>query len=161
MKENEELLTVFRSADASAMDDAKEIVEILSGQNIESDIFDDSTPGVVTGTVEVRVPVAQAEKAEQIIAAEPVEGDMANVDPSHALDPVTVYQGVGTTVEMEAAMVESVLRDAGIQPIVVGSASLPNLPIEIQVAHEYADQAKQVIQEALASGPAAADESAS
>jgi hypothetical protein len=138
------------------MDDAQEIAEILSGQQIEATIFDDDTPGVVAGTVEVRVPAALAERAEQIIAAEPVEGDLADVDPSPLLDPVVVWEGS----EMEAETVEGVLKSAGIQPIRVGSPTIPVFGFQIQVAREQAEQAKQVIQDALASGPAAAEEAA-
>ena len=140
------------------MDDAQEIVEILSGQQIEASIFDDASPGVLAGSVEVRVPAAQAEQAEQILAAEPVEGDMSDSDPSAILDPVTVYECVGTTAEMEANTVESILRASGIQPIRVGTDTMPMLPYKIQVAREHAEQAKQIIQEALASGPSAAEE---
>jgi hypothetical protein len=160
MADNDELVTVFRSADSTAMDDAQEIVEILKGQQIEARIFDDDTPEVISGSVEVRVPAALAEKAEQVLTAEPVEGDLADSDPSALLDPVTVWQGTGTTAEMEAETVESVLRAAGIQSIRVGSTTMPILPFEIQVAREHADAARQIIEEALASGPEAADEAA-
>jgi hypothetical protein len=158
MNENAELVTVFRSADASAQEDAEEIKEILAGQGISATIVDDSTPGVIAGSVEVRVAPADLGRAEQIIAAMNVEGDMADADPSEVLDPVTVFTATGVQAESEALAIEGMLIANGIQPIRVQASPYPNLPVEIRVAREFADQARQLIEQARVTGSEAADE---
>ena len=63
-----------------------------------------------------------------------------HMDPreeSHDLDMVTVFQSAGTTSEMEALSVQSLLEAAGIAAMVVGAQSLPNLPEEVRVAREH------------------------
>lgn len=79
-------------------------------------------------------------------------------DPSHELDLETVFQAVGTEAEMEAIAVQSVLVSNGIEVVLMGSSSLPTFPFEVRVPHEQAEQARQLIEEARASGPAAAEE---
>ncbi len=71
---------------------------------------------------------------------------------------VTVFQSAGTTSEMEALSVQSLLEAAGISAMVVGAQSLPNLPEEVRVAREHVTEAKRIIADALAAGPAGAAE---
>ena len=71
---------------------------------------------------------------------------------------VTVFQSAGTTSEMEALSVQSLLEAAGITAMVVGAQSLPNLPEEVRVAKEHVTEAKRIIADALAAGPAGAAE---
>jgi hypothetical protein len=79
-------------------------------------------------------------------------------EESHDLDMVTVFQSAGTTSEMEALSVQSLLEAAGITAMVVGTQSLPNLPEEVRVAKEHVTEAKRIIADALAAGPAGAAE---
>jgi hypothetical protein len=79
-------------------------------------------------------------------------------EESHELDMVTVFQSAGTTSEMEALSVQSLLEAAGISAMVVGAQSLPNLPEEVRVAREHVTEAKRIIADALAAGPAGAAE---
>jgi hypothetical protein len=79
-------------------------------------------------------------------------------EESHDLDMVTVFQSAGTTSEMEALSVQSLLEAAGITAMVVGAQSLPNLPEEVRVAKEHVTEAKRIIADALAAGPAGAAE---
>jgi hypothetical protein len=79
-------------------------------------------------------------------------------EESHDLDMVTVFQSAGTTSEMEALSVQSLLEAAGITAMVVGTQSLPNLPEEVRVAKEHVTEAKRIIAAALAAGPAGAAE---
>ena len=51
----------------------------------------------------------------------------------------------GTTQEMEATAVRSILEDAGIATVTIGDAVLPNLAFEIRVAKEHAERARQVL----------------
>ncbi len=156
MAENE-LVTVFRSGDASAIEDAEEIRQILAAEGIEAKVLDDTAPGVISGAIEVRVTQADASRAETILAERPVEGDMSDADPSEVLDPVPVFHSSGTG-EAEALAIEGMLLANGIQPIRVGTSSIPSLTFEIRVAREFKEQAERLIANAQATGGAAADE---
>jgi hypothetical protein len=79
-------------------------------------------------------------------------------EESHDLDMVTVFQSAGTASEMEALSVQSLLEAAGISAMVVGAASMPNLPEEVRVAKEHVTEAKRIIADALAAGSAGAAE---
>ena len=79
-------------------------------------------------------------------------------DPSHALDLVTVFEGSGTTAEMEAIGIQSVLEDAGIRVVLGGETSFPNLPWSVHVPAADAERALQVIEDAKKAGPKAAAE---
>lgn len=59
---------------------------------------------------------------------------------------------------MEAIAIHSMLEANGITAVMVGSSSLPNLPFEVKVPREKAQQALSLIEEAKAAGPAAAEE---
>ena len=83
---------------------------------------------------------------------------MDSREGSHELDMVTVFQSAGTTSEMEALSVQSLLEAAGISAMVVGTQSLPSLPEEVRVAREHVTEAKRIIADALAAGPAGAAE---
>lgn len=79
-------------------------------------------------------------------------------DPSHALDPVTVFRVASTQSSFEAQSVQALLEAEGIQAELVGDTRLPNLPYEIRVAQQDAERAMALIAEAQALGPAAAAE---
>jgi hypothetical protein len=51
-----------------------------------------------------------------------------------------------------------VLESQGNATVVVGDSVLPNFPFEVRVSREHAERAKELILEAQAAGPAAADE---
>ncbi len=160
-----ELTTVFRSLDERAREQALLVHERLSAAGLGSVILDDSAPGVVEGTYEVRVPAAQTAQAEQLLSADPAlaEGSVSEyspVDPSHELDMVTVFESRAATAEMEATTVESLLRANNIDAMVVGSPTLPVLRFVVRVPRTQQEQARQIIAEAQAAGPAAAEEAA-
>ena len=74
-------------------------------------------------------------------------------------DLVTVFRlSAGSTDEMEVETVRGLLESAGIETVLVGDQPLPNLAEEIRVASDDAERAQQLIAEALAAGPAGADE---
>jgi hypothetical protein len=79
-------------------------------------------------------------------------------EESHDLDLVTVFQSAGTTSDMEALSVQSLLEASGIAAVVVNAEMLPNLPEEVRVAKEHVTEAKRIISAALAAGPAGAVE---
>jgi hypothetical protein len=79
-------------------------------------------------------------------------------EESHELDQVTVFQSAGTTSDMEALEVKSLLEASGISAMVVSTQMLPNLPEEVRVARENVTEAKRIIADALEVGAAGAAE---
>ncbi len=159
MDEQRELVVVFRSGDHSAAEDAEEIREMLADAGLEPVVLDESAPGVPAGVYEVRVPASQAARAEELIAAG-VEPPAEAGDPSHDLDLETIFDALGATAEMEAIWVRGVLEANGIPSVLVGAPVYPNLRFLVRVPKNEADRARQVLDEARAAGPAAAEEAA-
>jgi 2-keto-3-deoxy-L-rhamnonate aldolase RhmA len=71
---------------------------------------------------------------------------------------VAMFSSSNVDAEMEANNVHQVLEASGIPSIVVGPSVLPSLEFQVQVPREKLEQARQVIAEAQAAGPAAAAE---
>jgi hypothetical protein len=154
-------VTVFRSADSAAQEDAESVLEILREKGFFGALFDDKSPGVPSGACEVRVEPKDRAQAEALIAANPVEDELAVVDNSHQLDAVTVFRSAGNSTEMEAMSVKALLESNGIEAMIVGDARWPNLPEEVRVTKDHVTRAKRLIEAALASGPAGAAEAES
>jgi len=149
--------TVYRSADASAKEDAEAVYDLLSSAGMNAVLLDENAPGVFSGTYEVRVPHERATEAEQIIASRVPAAEQV-VDTSHELDLETIFSAEGTTAEMEALGVKSILEANLIPTVLIGNSTLPVLRFEVRVAREYADAANRTIAEARAAGPEAAEE---
>ncbi|HLX43010.1 MAG TPA: DUF2007 domain-containing protein [Bryobacteraceae bacterium] len=150
-----ETVTVFRSADPGAQDDAAKVAELLTAQGVAATVLDDSAPGVPAGAWEVRVAASDSARADALIAANPIEDEFANPSESHAFDMVTVFR---TGAESEAMTVHALLQSNGIDAMLVGDARLPNLPEQVRVPREHVTEAKRLIATALATGPAGAEE---
>jgi hypothetical protein len=155
-----DMVTVFRSADESAEEDAMAIREMLEAEGIDVVVLDDSAPGVPEMAWEVRVAPKDAAQAEQLIAdARLPEDDMVEVDASPDLATETVFSApAGAGAHMEAMAIKSILDSEGIASIMVGDPVLPNLGFEIRVAKEWAERARQAIADAQAAGPEAAEQ---
>src|SRR5687768_14090387 len=108
-----DLVTVYRSADMNAEQDATAVRNVLIRNEIDAQLADDNTPGVVEGTWEVRVPQSQMPQAEALID-QLDQDDPGGVDPSHNLDMVTIAELQGATGEMEAMGIQSILDANGI-----------------------------------------------
>ena len=79
-------------------------------------------------------------------------------DDSHDMDMVTLFSSSNHDAEMEAMQIHGVLESNGIQAYVVGTSTLPVLEVEVQVPREDLEEARRIIAEAQAAGPAAAAE---
>jgi glycine cleavage system aminomethyltransferase T len=79
-------------------------------------------------------------------------------DDSHDLDLVTVARTDGATAEMQATGIKSILDASGIDAMIIGSSTLPNLGFEVRVPKDHQVQAAQAIAEAQSAGPQAAVE---
>jgi hypothetical protein len=157
MDAQESVVTVFRTADPSAREDAAAVADLLTDAGLHPEQFNDDAIGVPLGASEVRVPAAEEAMALEIIAqrdSAPKEPG----DPGHALDLVEVFTGVGAGGEMEAISIRTVLDANDIPSVVVGAAQIPNLPFVVKVPANVADRARTAILEARQAGPAAAEE---
>ena len=163
MPDQPKLVTVFRSADHSAQDEAVEIHGRLAAKGIKAVVLGDDAPGVVEGTWEVRVPEADAARAEAIAGAPlPEPEDESEVDEeglSHDLDFVPVYTGQGAEAEMEAISIRAVLEANGVPCVVIGSQQIPSLPFEVRVPKSRLEEARALLEEAQ-SGTATESEGA-
>jgi hypothetical protein len=144
--------------DATAKEDCEIIVDILSAEGLSPVIVDDSAAGVPEGTFEVRVPADQLQKAEELIAKNPLPDDVEEVDDSSDLDLETIYHADGTLAEVESMGIKNLLEANGIAAVTVGNAVLPTMSFEVRVAHDQVERAREVIDEAQAGGPLAAEE---
>jgi Putative prokaryotic signal transducing protein len=150
-----DLITVYRSMDADAAEDADCILELLQDEGIQAVVLDDSAPGVPEGVYEVRVPAPDAARAEQVIADNPLSDEAEEVDPSSELDLETIASAAS---EMEAMSIKNLLDSNGIVAVLVGDSVLPNFPFEVRVARDQAERARILIADAEDVGPAAAEE---
>ena len=157
MAEDNEQVTVYRTADVEAESEAKAVCEMLREAGLSAEIYDDSSPGVVEGAFEVRVPPSQGPDAERLLGAPP-DFTPAMVDASHDLDMVPVFASDAHNAEMLATAISSVLEASGIPTLVVGSAQLPSLPCEIRVPRARLEEARAALAAAEEAGPAAAEE---
>ena len=144
--------------DATAEEDCEVIADILTARGLSPVIVDDSLPGVLEGTFEVRVPPDQVLKAEQLIAENPLADEVVEVDDSPDLDLVTIFESAGTLAEVESMEVRHLLQANGIAAVLNGNAVLPVTTFEVKVARDQAERAREVINEARAAGPSAAEE---
>ncbi len=82
----------------------------------------------------------------------------AELNETSGLDLVILANYHGPQAEMEVRAVESVLRAAGIESVVEGAVGFSSVPFEVSVARNQVEAAKKVLAEALAAGPAAAEQ---
>ena len=158
MSNEPKLVTVYRSADTSARDDAEEVRALLEDDGILPVVLGDDQPGVPSGAVEVRVPAADASRADRLIlAASEDETPPEAGDPSSELDLETVFSAIGVSAELESLGVRGVLDSNGIPNVFVSPPQYPNLRFVLKVPRRYVEQARQALAEAEAAGPAAAE----
>ena len=156
MPENAEFITVFRSADPSAEQDAADARERLAEAGIDAIALGDDAPGVVEGTWEVRVAPSDQDRAEAVLAAPLPELDdddeVSEEGLSHDLDFVSVFSAQGIEAEMEAISIQSVLEANGIPCTVIGSAQIPSLPFEVRVPKSRLEEAMRLLEEVRQAG---------
>ncbi len=128
-------------------------VIIRSGEDRDAaDVRDQLVAAGLDAEIAVCVKAGQADEARRVL--EGMQGD-ADPSPELNLETIAVFQGLDA--EMQAAAVEGLLEQSGISVVVEGSSSFPSLPYEIKVAHNLAGSAREILAQAEADGPAAAD----
>lgn len=151
-----ETVTVFRSADENAQEEASAILDMLADAGLNAMLVTDDYPGVPKGAVEIRVPAEEEVTALDVIDAQ--SADEPGGSPSHGYDLVEMYRGMGTTGEVEALSIRAVLDANHIPNVLIGSMQMPNLPFRVMVPQVFTDAANDALNEAAAAGPAGADE---
>lgn len=159
MEPETDWVTVYRSGDHTAEEDAAALGELLSEAGIRAAVLGDDTPGVIEGTWEVRVPVADAARAEGIIE-ENCETQPAQGDASPELDLVTLFRSDRHDAEMEALAIRAVLDANEIPSVIVGTSLIASLPFEVRVPRVALERAQKALQESQEAGPEAAEEAA-
>jgi hypothetical protein len=157
MAAENELVTVFRSADADAEEQASIARDILLKADIPAEIVDDSAPGVHEGVYEVRVAPEYQADADLLLEAQK-DATADTLDLSHDLDMVTVFVSEAPEAEMLATQIRSILEAQGIPSVLVSGSVFPNLPFEVRVPKERLDEARSALAAAEEAGPAAAEE---
>ncbi|HWB96711.1 MAG TPA: hypothetical protein VG672_08420 [Bryobacteraceae bacterium] len=89
---------------------------------------------------------------------EELEPETTSVDPSHDLDMVPIFSSASVDAEMEAMAIHGILEAGGIPSLIVGTATIPVLPIQVMVPKARKEEAERAIGEAQEAGPAAAAE---
>lgn len=148
-----DLTTVYRANNRNAETDATAMKNMLVQNGVDAVVVD---PG--NGVWEVRVPSAQETEAAEWLAKVKPEDSTSESDPSSEYDFVPVATTDGAMSEIEAVSIQSILDASGVNCIVVGATTLPNLGFEVRVPREDLERAQEVLREAQAAGPAAAEE---
>jgi Putative prokaryotic signal transducing protein len=78
-------------------------------------------------------------------------------DPTHHLDAEIIYEGQGQNAAVEAMNIKGVLEASGITVLSTDPFGYPSLPVLLRVPKEQVAKARQVLSEAEAAGPAAAE----
>ena len=86
------------------------------------------------------------------------EEDSGGVDPSSALDLVTLFRSSNTDAEMEADNIHRMLQASGVFSVVEGASVIPSLEFQVLVSRENVEEAERLVREARAAGPSAAAE---
>lgn len=132
-------------------------VIIRGGDQIDAtEVRDQLVAAGLDAEVVVAVRADQAEDAQRIL-----EAGEREADPSSDLDLETIAVFQGVDAEMQVAAVQGLLEQNGISVVVEGAYGLPSLPFEVKVAGKLAASAREILAQAEADGPAAADAAAS
>jgi Putative prokaryotic signal transducing protein len=92
------------------------------------------------------------------MAQDPEDRDQYQPLNSHALDLVPLYDSLTVDAEVEADVIRGLLDSNGIPSLVRGAAQYPSLGFQVMVPRGMVQEARRLIAEALAAGPAAAEE---
>lgn len=146
-----DLVSVFRSSGANAEEDAISARALLESNRVAAIIREDS------GTWKVLVAPGDAPAARLLVSSVDTATE-DEPDPSPELDSVTIVELQGTSGEIEAMGIKSVLDANNIPSVIVGASTLPNLSFQVQVPAVEVERARAAIAEAEAAGPVAAVE---
>jgi hypothetical protein len=148
--------------DASAQADCEAIRDLLVAFGLSPVLRDDNAPGVPVGVYAVQVPAAESARADEVVAGNARSEERAQTkatqEPEVEYETIYSSEGAQFAASVEVEAIKSLLEANGITPDVVGDSVLPNFPVEVRVPRQQAEQAKALIEQAQAGGPAAAAE---
>ena len=78
--------------------------------------------------------------------------------PDDDQEMVTLFSSPNHDAEQEALAIHSLLESEGIPSVVIGPSVIPSLEFRVEVPRRNLEEAKKVVAEAKAAGPAAAAE---
>jgi hypothetical protein len=99
-----------------------------------------------------------AQDPEREPEGEEGQPDEEFVDPSAALDMITIFSSSAIDAELEAGNIHNLLQASGIPSMVVGDSVIPVFEFQVQVPRADLEKARRLIEEARAAGPDAAAE---
>ncbi len=143
--------------DSSAEDEANEVYGVLEEAGLAPILLDDSEPEVPQGAFVVKVPEDQSNRADELLTKFEDERREEG-DPSHSMDLETLFSAVGATAEVEALGIRNVLDANGVPNVFIRPPQYPNLRFVVKVPKKYRREAEQILAEAEAAGPEAAEE---
>lgn len=147
-----DLVTVFRSDDVDAEEQATVLRDMLGNIDITAEIY-----GTHEGAYEVRVRPEQEEAAREFIATQ--QGFRPeDMDLSHELDMVTVFSSQEYNAEMVATEIRSILEANDIPSVMVSGSMFPSLEFQVRVPRDRVDDARRAIAAAEEAGPSGAEE---
>lgn len=151
---NDELTAVFFGKEISSNPEAEILKTLLSSAGIESIIRWTPPTFQSSGGVYLLVLESHREEALSVIEqAQLEEGeDMPEEHPKGKF--VTVFSSNAVDAELEADTIHSLLASAGLQSVIVREnvRELPTGGVEVRVLPQEADDARQLIAEALKAG---------
>jgi Putative prokaryotic signal transducing protein len=72
------------------------------------------------------------------------------------MDLETVFSSSNYDAEMEAMAIHGILQSSGIPSVLVGTSTLPVFEFQVQVPRSDLEEARRILADAEAAGPAAA-----
>ena len=99
-----------------------------------------------------------AQDPEREPEGEEGQPDEGSVDPSAALDMITLFSSGAMDAELEANNIHNLLKAGGISSVIVGASMIPSLEYQVRVPREDLERAGRMVEEARAAGPEAAAE---
>jgi len=161
MTDEVEFITVFRSGDPTAKQDAESARERLDKGGIRAIVLGDDAPGVVEGSWEVRVPSADRARAEALVdlpgPKQEDESEVTTEGQSHDLDFVNLASFDGPGSEMQSTLLRSALEGNGIPCAVIGISQIPSLGFEVRVPKTRLEEALTIVAGADQSGAETAE----
>jgi hypothetical protein len=161
MTDESQFITVFRSGDPTAKQDAENARVRLVKGGIQAIVLGADAPGVVEGSWEVRVPPVDRARAEALVdlpgpQAED-ESEVSTEGQSHDLDFVNLATFDGPGAEMQSTLLRSALEGNGIPCAVIGISQIPSLGFEVRVPKTRLEEALTIVAGADQSGAEVAE----
>lgn len=151
-----EFVTLYQSAHPKAEEEAHAILEALRDGGIAAArVRIEDEPGGALKSYLLEVERDSVYDAQALLQSQEVSFE--GLDAAAALDFQVAFFSDRHDAENEALAVKSLLEANGIAAFLSESSPIPTLPAKVLVSREDAARARQIIEEARATGPADAE----